>query len=83
MSEKEVFERIREILAGRQAIPVEDIGMDTRLNEDLDVDSLDLVELSMLVEEEYGIEIFDEQIGALDTVGDVVRLILESVAARD
>lgn len=83
MEEKEVFARIREMLAGRQAVPLEEIGPDTRLKEDLEVDSLDLVELSMLVEEEYGIELFDEQLGAVNTVGDVVRLILENVSARD
>ncbi|MDI6831775.1 MAG: acyl carrier protein [Actinomycetota bacterium] len=83
MDEKEVFRRVREMLAGRQAVPAEEIAWDTRLKEDLEVDSLDLVELSMLVEEEYGIELFDEQIGALSTVGDVVRLILDNVSARD
>lgn len=82
MDAKQVFMRIREMLSGRQAIPVEEIGPDTRLKEDLEVDSLDLVELSMLVEEEYGIELFDERLGAVNTVGDVVRLILESVSAR-
>ncbi len=43
--------------------------------EDLDVDSLDLVELAQIVEDEYGVEITDADMEKLETVGDVVDLI--------
>ena len=43
--------------------------------EDLDVDSLDLVELAQIVEDEYGIEITDADLEKLETVGDVIDLI--------
>jgi acyl carrier protein len=82
VDEQAIFKRIQEVLAGRQAISPDDVKWDSRLKEDLEVDSLDLVELSMIVEEEYGIEIFDEQIGGIKTVGDVVGLILESISSK-
>jgi acyl carrier protein len=43
--------------------------------EDLDVDSLDLVELAQIVEDEYGVELSDADLDKLDRVGDVVELI--------
>ncbi len=49
--------------------------------EDLDVDSLDLVELGQIVQEEYGVEIKGEDMPKLKTVGDAVDLIAERVGA--
>ncbi len=43
--------------------------------EDLDVDSLDLVELAQIVEDEYGVELTDADLEKLETVGDVVEMI--------
>jgi acyl carrier protein len=43
--------------------------------EDLDVDSLDLVELAQIVEDEYGIEVQDSDLDKVETVGDVVELV--------
>ena len=48
---------------------------------DLDVDSLDLVELAQIVEDEYGIEVRDSDLDKVETVGDVVELISQRVAA--
>ena len=45
--------------------------------EDLDVDSLDLVELAQIVEDEYGVELTDADLEKLETVGDVIELIVE------
>jgi acyl carrier protein len=45
--------------------------------EDLEVDSLDLVELAQIVEDEYGVEIKDSDLDKIETVGDVVDLIAE------
>jgi acyl carrier protein len=47
---------------------------------DLDVDSLDLVELAQIVEDEYGIEVKDSDLDKVETVGDVVELISQRVA---
>jgi acyl carrier protein len=48
--------------------------------EDLEVDSLDLVELAQIVEDEYGVEIKDADLEKIETVGDVVGLIAERSA---
>ena len=52
----------------------ENVGLDARL-EDLEVDSLDLVELAQIVEDEYGVEIKDSDLDKVETVRDVVDLI--------
>ena len=52
----------------------ENVSLDARL-EDLEVDSLDLVELAQIVEDEYGIEIKDSDLDEVETVRDVVDLI--------
>ncbi len=49
--------------------------------ENLDVDSLDLVELAQIVEDEYGVEIADSDLDKIETVSDVVDLINAKVAA--
>jgi len=52
------------------------VSVDARI-EDLDVDSLDLVELAQIIEDEYGVEITDSDMDALKTVGDVVDLVAQ------
>jgi acyl carrier protein len=52
----------------------ENVGLDARF-EDLEVDSLDLVELAQIVEDEYGVEIKDSDLDKVETVRDVVDLI--------
>ena len=47
---------------------------------DLDVDSLDLVELAQIVEDEYGIEVRDSDLDQVETVGDVVELVSQRLA---
>jgi acyl carrier protein len=48
--------------------------------EDLEVDSLDLVELAQIVEDEYGVELADADLDKMETVGDVVELIASRTA---
>ena len=52
----------------------ENISREARF-EDLEVDSLDLVELAQIVEDEYGVELADADLDKVETVGDVVELI--------
>ncbi|MBR5708369.1 MAG: acyl carrier protein [Oscillospiraceae bacterium] len=71
-----IFEKLQKMLAEQFVTDEENITMDTQFIEDLGADSLDLVELTMAVEEEFGLpEIGEEDIQKLVTVGDVVRYI--------
>ncbi len=70
-----VFDKIREILADQLDANVDEMTMDTRIAEDLGADSLDVVEMLMSVEDEFGIEIPDEAIEDLKTIGNVVEYI--------
>lgn len=70
-----VFEKIRKLLADQLDIDEEDITMESTLLEDLGADSIELVDLVMSVEEEYGIEVPDDATDDIRTVGDCVRYI--------
>ena len=69
------LEQIRKILAEQFSMNEDDITMDTSLTEDIGADSLDLVELVMALEQEFDIEIDDDQVENIKTVGDAVRYI--------
>ena len=70
-----VFEIIKEILAEQLDANAEEMTMETRIDEDLGADSLDVVELLMSIEDEFEVEIPDEEIENLKTIGDVVEYI--------
>ena len=70
-----VFEKIRKILAEQLDANEDDITADTKIEEDLHADSLDVVELLMSIEDEFEVEIPDEEIENLKTVGDVAEYI--------
>lgn len=69
-----IFEKLTELLAEQFSVDADNIGMDTSFENDLGADSLDLVELSMALEEEFGVEEMSEEDSAgIRTVGDLVR----------
>ena len=68
-----MLERMREIIAEQWNCDEETIGLETSFKDDLGADSLDLFELIMALEEEYGLEIPAEELTDLETVGDVVE----------
>lgn len=70
-----VFEKVKAILADQLEFDEDKITMESSLVDDLDADSLDVVDLIMSLEEEFDIEIPDEEIEEIKTVGDVVRYI--------
>lgn len=71
-----MFEKIRAIIAEQLGIDnLEDIALSTSLAEDLEADSLDAVEVIMALEDEFGIEIPDEQAENFKTVGDICQFI--------
>ena len=69
------LEQIKKILAEQFSMNEDDITMDTSFTEDIGADSLDLVELVMALEQEFDIEIDDDQVENIKTVGDAVRYI--------
>ncbi|TNF08421.1 MAG: acyl carrier protein [Bacillota bacterium] len=73
-----IFERIREMIVEELNVPVEKIKMESRLAEDLGADSIDAVELIMNIEDEFEVQVSDEQAQSIKTVGDLVKYI-ESV----
>ncbi len=68
-----IFEQIRSALASQFEIDPESITLETNLIDDLGADSLDVVELIMSLEDEYGIAISDEDAAQLYTVGRIVE----------
>ncbi len=68
-----VFERVKEIIVEQLGVDPERVTMEASFREDLEADSLDLVELIMAFEEEFGGEISDEEAQQITTVGDAVR----------
>ena len=71
-----VFERLRKLISTQFAVSEQSITMETSFVDDLGADSLDVVELTMAIEEEFYVPEFDEDtINGLVTVGDVVRFL--------
>lgn len=66
--------RIKNILADYFKVPVETLSESTTLGQDLDADSLDMIELSMAVEDEFHIKIDDDELGKIKTIADVINL---------
>ena len=70
-----VFEKVKVILAEQFDVEEDTITMDTNLEEDLSADSLDVVDLLMSIEDEFEIEIPDEEIENIRTVSKLVSFI--------
>ncbi len=70
-----IYERVVKIIVDLLGVEPEKVTMDARFREDLGADSLDLVELVMAFEEEFGGTISDEEAQQIKTVGDAVRYI--------
>ncbi|HEX2937370.1 MAG TPA: acyl carrier protein [Ruminiclostridium sp.] len=70
-----VFEKVRSILVGQLGIDEEKVKMDASIVDDLGADSLDVVDLIMSLEEEFDVEIPDEDVENMKSVGDIVKYI--------
>jgi len=75
-----VFERLKKIIVDQLGVEPEKVTMEASFRDDLKADSLDLVELIMAIEEEFGGEVSDEEAQKIKTVGDAVRFIEERMA---
>ena len=70
-----VFDKIKEIIMEQLQVEESEITMETNLMMDLSADSLDAVEIIMAIEDEYGIEIPDEEAENIQTVQDLVKFV--------
>jgi acyl carrier protein len=71
----DVFERVKDIIVNQLDVDESQVTMEASFAEDLDADSLDVVELVMEFEDEFDLEIADEEAEKISTVGDAVEYI--------
>ena len=81
MGRDEILEKIKEITADRLDVDEGDVTPEASFREDLEADSLDLVELIMELEEQFGMEIPDEEAEKITTVEQAVEYVSEHQAA--
>lgn len=72
-------QRVIELAANQVEMPADQVSLDSNFAADLGYDSLDYVEFSMMVEEEFDIIVPDEEIDNIKTVGDAFKLIQKSI----
>ena len=75
-----VFEKVKEIIVDQLDADEAKVTLAANIQEDLDADSLDVVDLIMTFEEEFDVEIPDDQVEKIKTVEDVVKFIEEKTA---
>jgi len=78
MADTNITEKVRDIIVQQLGVNPEQVTPEAKFIEDLGADSLDTVELVMAFEEEFGIDVPDEEAEKLQSVGDVVRYIEEN-----
>jgi acyl carrier protein len=79
MEHEEIFEKVKEVIVEQLNVEEDDVTEDAAFVDDLGADSLDIVELVMALEEQFGVSIPDEQAEKIKTVGDAVGFIAESI----
>ena len=78
MADKTIEQKVKDIIVEQLGVNAEQVVQDAKFIEDLGADSLDTVELIMALEEEFGIEVPDEEAEKLVSVGDVTRYVEEN-----
>ena len=79
METEEIFKKVKTVIVEQLGIDEASVRMDSSFLDDLGADSLDIVEFIMALEEEFGIEIPDEDVEKIVTVKDVVEYISENI----
>jgi acyl carrier protein len=79
----DAFEKVKEIIVEQLGVEPDKITMDARFKEDLEADSLDLVELIMAFEDEFGGEISDDEAQQIKTVGQAVNYLQTRMEAGE
>lgn len=68
-----MYDKVKEILARQLRVPAEKVTLDAHIKRDLHADSLDILQLLMRLEDDYGVVIPDQALAKFETVGDVVN----------
>jgi acyl carrier protein len=79
MSKDEILAKVRDILVEQLGVDANDVTLEASFQDDLDADSLDLVELIMELEDQFGIKISDEEAQTITTVGAAVDFIADRI----
>ena len=77
-SKEAVFDKVKEIIVDQLGVDEEEVSLESSFIDDLGADSLDIVELIMALEEEFDLEIPDEDAEKISTVSDAVEYIKEN-----
>lgn len=81
MNKDDALNRIKKVVAAQLSVKEDEVGENVSFTADLGADSLDTVELVMAFEDEFGVEIPDEDAEKIATVGDAVNYVVEKSAA--
>lgn len=73
------FDKIKDIIVEQLSVDEDDVTLDTHLMKDLEADSLDAVEIIMAIEDEFEIEVPDEDAEKFQSVGDIVKYVEEKI----
>ncbi|MGH2720115.1 MAG: acyl carrier protein [Actinomycetota bacterium] len=82
MSEQELLDALRDVLVEKLKVDGTKVQLQANLYDDLGLDSIDLMTAVMAMEERFGIEISDDELEQVTSVGDAVRLLGEKVTAN-
>ena len=77
MAKEEIFDKLKELVVDQLGVEEDEVTLEATMQDDLGADSLDLVDLVMSVEEEFGVKVADEDLENIKTVGDIVNYIEE------
>ena len=77
MAKEEIFDKLKELVVDQLGVEEDEVTMEATMQDDLGADSLDLVDLVMSVEEDFGVKVADEDLENIKTVGDIVNYIEE------
>ena len=75
MAKEEIFDKLKELVVDQLGVEEDEVTMEASMQDDLGADSLDLVDLVLSVEEEFGVKVADEDLENIKTVGDIVNYI--------
>ena len=77
-----IFEKLKDIIAEQLSVDADEVTMDSNIQDDLGADSLDVVDLITTIEDEFDLQIPDEAVEEIKTVGDIANYIEKNTDAE-